>query len=467
MQPSHEPGGQQDAPVVPSALPLVPVQTAASLSGSSDIQPDLGMTVGSIPLEPERHAALRLFLAKANPTCPNDLLDHLDQLASKWHETTGENIQAEAAALVEAGHKTWSALFSAVSRTVLGREPEILRSIYLAQLLGPDAAHWLDKVDRDDQITYSLERREFGEAYEGVLKEEDRVALLGAVANFHIAATIGTRATLSDLASRLEQLGEIEQGVYAFGLPTRGHEVLDLSTEAWKAHLSAKTTEESRAADLTLEETTRTLAGKAPTDLMACLRLVIALDNSSNKNAECLNIDIARAGVAMWLGAQDIFAKSAYLEDVDIVAESLALSIFGPETNSSSSNYLLEPMGRFLDWEEIEARHFETIRALYREAGLAGLCKDVCEWLGDDGLESRVSRGALVAVDAAMTAFEAQIEAGRGESDTRSASIDHPYPAALNALFKACSSTYEAGVAEVAKVLSAHLTTAARLNIRW
>ena len=95
------------------------------------------------------------------------------------------------------------------------------------------------------------------------------------------------------------------------------------------------------------------------------------------------------------------------------------------------------------------------------------LFRPVLEWLADDGLESRVARGALVAVDSAMSAFESAIEAGQGNSDTRSTLFDHPYPQAMRALFKACSATYEEGVADVAQTLSKHLTTAARLRIRW
>lgn len=482
MHPSFEPNSPGDpgkgAPVLPASKPA-PVQTAASTSGGFYLTPppppdppELGMTVTttvtSIGLE--KRNALRGHLRAIDPTCPPDISDDMDDLAERWLAATGEDIQAEAIG-VEARALGWKANKELeVTRLVVGREWEPLRTLYLARVLGATAAHgaeWLNRIDPDGAILDSLKRDEFEDAYGEFLGEADRVTLLGLYAHFTITRALNAKSLMSDLDEELLRIGEIEGREY---FPARGHEVLALSEEARNAFM---------ANDMVrVREITQTLADRAVTDPIACLRLVHALDANMGYSSECLDDAITRQGVAAWLELESrSYSHRKFLEEVDAVAVSLSTSIFGPTTTSDGHHYrpgfLLEHRGNDfvsrMEWCDREPQRLETVRALYKKAGISALGTwddGVLGWLPDDEAEGPVARGALVAVDAAMSSFEELVEKSGKEEDLRHDS-EHPYKLAMKALFRASQSSNVEGVVALAKTLSDHLVTAARLHIRW
>jgi hypothetical protein len=381
----------------------------------------------------------------------------LDAMVARYRQETGRDLRSEVAET-----KRLPILEQEKALTAMLKEATLpLEMVVIWQALRRVRPYTISRSN-EDRLYQGLEKANWSPE-----REPERLAFLGAM-----AATLIEQAGPDNLYDPTDDLAEI--GAIQFDndfddpLPTVGHRTLEIMDEARAALL---------VGDFRLNrELSRELATMARTNLFAAMLLAHDLDRVAHGQLSTLDEGCAREGVAAWLGG---ITPSLHTEgSVEFAADALMSSVFG--TFSHGPNYYRGLLGytpsgasfyERMEWADRESERLQQVEALYRQAGTNALAGGKLFGLVTDSFRSGdmdyLSRGALVAVDAAMTSFEEREAQAMQAVGTTSHDLDseHPYPRAMWALTRAVAG--HGDTLQVADMLHKHLVKAASIGLHW
>jgi len=393
-------------------------------------------------------------IAALNPRCDPGLRQSVEAMVTQRIAEGGTDLRAETRALLDLPEKDRIPRLLEMAKDRVGVD-KAQTLIYLGQALPLDVNIWSRFYGVFDAMGNSVEKG----PWPG--KEEDRRNLVGLLATYSIAPWDQHGY---DPMCQVEELTSLYFGHYdpKFRLPV-GHPALGLNLALDNAP------SKERAKEIMHE-----LVAMMSHSSVAVALVNGRLQDHIQGNGDPVGPE-AELGLAKWVRGQ----LTVDSDLAEAVSTSLGEFYFGQHTGSRKDfpGLLAWPSGMSanltLEWLTGENSRMQRVADVYSAAGINGLQNQVVlsrlVWSAREGCEGSALKGALKAVDAAMTTYEAdQAEAIRLVG-TSTAGLrlgpEHAYPQAAWHLYQA--STGYSDPAPILEVLSRHMSAANALRITW